>query len=89
MKFEEAARNLEENMKLVAKTGFSIGDGRKHRWFWGIEHVECDCGVWRVIELPCWNHEDREILTVEAQARLSQSVRNLGYIIFKSFRLVK
>lgn len=62
----------------------------KRRYVHGIELMECRCGAWRVAayELPCWKHEDRKQLMVEAQAQLAQSIRNLGYQIAKAVRLV-
>lgn len=50
---------------------------------YGIELIECDCGVWRVEDLPCWNETEREQLTAEAFAQLRQALRNLGYEILK------
>ena len=63
----------------------------KKRYLYGIEMIECSCGVWRVndTQIPCWNHEDRKQLMSEAFTQLNQSVRNLGYEILKAMRLIK
>ena len=55
----------------------------------GQEVVECECGVWRLPCLPCWNETSRPQITVEAMAQASQAFRNFGYQIAKALRLVK
>src|SRR5690606_10638684 len=61
----------------------------KRRFVYGIELLECHCGVWRVAEpsFACWKHEDREQLAVEAMAQLQQALRNFGYELAKAMRL--
>lgn len=62
----------------------------KHRYFYGIDHVECNCGKWRVNdELPCWNSGERKQMMSESFAELNQAIRNLGYEILKQLRLAK
>ena len=60
----------------------------KKKYVYGIELVECKCGEWKIEELPCWKCHDREQLFVESFAKLNQSIRNLGYEILKSFKLL-
>lgn len=62
---------------------------RKVVCVFGIKHIECSCGVWRLPDLPCWNETNRRQSLSEAQAQLSQSIRNLGYVVLKSLGLVK
>lgn len=67
-------------------------------YVYGQRLVECECGVWRLpdevidgktYEMPCWNHQVRKQTMVEAIAQLSQSVRNFGYVLLKSLKLIK
>jgi hypothetical protein len=56
---------------------------------YGVELVECKCGVWRadVSGLGCWNHgAPRSQLMVEAIAQFNQALRNLGYEILRAFK---
>ena len=79
-----SANEKKINEELVERTA------HKRTYMYGVCLVECDCGVWRIDDptIPCWSHEHRPQMMIEAFAQLRQAIRNLGYEILHAFKIV-